>query len=96
MGVEAWRGTCLLVGKDEQDGIAQLVLGQHAGKLLAGLAHTLAIVRVDHEDQTWRWNEPGVLCTRERKRPLRSKKKTQTNGMKCRQPATKLLRETVN
>ena len=44
--------TNLLVGKDEQHGITELVLLQHARKLLAGLAHTLAIVAVHHKDQT--------------------------------------------
>ena len=46
--------TNLLVGKDEHDGVAQLVLGQHARQLLAGLADTLPVVAVDHKDQALR------------------------------------------
>lgn len=45
-------GQILLVGEDEKDGVTQLVLGEHTHQLLARLTHTLAIVRVDHEDQT--------------------------------------------
>lgn len=43
-------GQILLVGEDEQQGIAQLVLVEHALKLLARLGHTLAVVGVDDED----------------------------------------------
>lgn len=40
----------LLVGKDEQDGIPQLILVEHALELLTGLDDTVAIVAVDDED----------------------------------------------
>lgn len=43
----------LLVGEDEEDGIAELVLGQHAGKLFPSLADPLAVIAVDHEDEAW-------------------------------------------
>jgi hypothetical protein len=45
-------GQILLVGKDQQDGISQLVLVQHALQLLAGLDDTVTIVAVDNEDDT--------------------------------------------
>lgn len=41
----------LLVGEDEEHGLPELVLGQHAHQLVPGLAHALAVVRVHHEDQ---------------------------------------------
>jgi hypothetical protein len=43
-------GQILLVGEDEQHGVPQLVLVQHALQLLAGLDDTVAIVAVDDED----------------------------------------------
>lgn len=43
-------GKILLVGKDEEEGVAKLILIEHALKLLAGLSYTLAIVGVDYED----------------------------------------------
>lgn len=45
-------GQILLVGEDQKVGIAQLVLVQHALQLLPGLNDTIAIVRVDDEDDT--------------------------------------------
>lgn len=45
-------GKILLVGEDQQAGVAQLVLVQHALKLLTGLDDTIAIVAVDDEDDT--------------------------------------------
>ena len=45
-------GQILLVGKDQQNGVPQLVLVQHALQLLAGLDDTVAIVAVDDEDDT--------------------------------------------
>lgn len=45
-------GQILLVGEDQEVGIAQLVLVQHALQLLPGLNDTIAIVRVDDEDDT--------------------------------------------
>ena len=44
----------LLVGEDQEHGLAQLVLVQHAVQLVAGLADTVAIVRVDDENQALR------------------------------------------
>ena len=43
-------GQILLVGKDQEDGVAELVLVEHALQLLAGLDDKVAIVGVDHED----------------------------------------------
>lgn len=40
----------LLVGKDQEDSVAELVLVEHALQLLAGLDDTVAIVGVDDED----------------------------------------------
>lgn len=40
----------LLVGEDEEKGITELILIEHALKLLTGLGHTLAIVGIDHKD----------------------------------------------
>lgn len=42
----------LLVGEDEQDGISQLILVEHALELLSGLDDTIPIVAVDDEDDT--------------------------------------------
>ena len=47
-------GQVLLVGEDEQDGLAQLILVQHAMQLVARLTHAVTIVRVDDEDDTLR------------------------------------------
>ena len=44
----------LFVGEDEEDGVAQLVLLEHAMQLVARLADALAVVRVDDEDETLR------------------------------------------
>lgn len=46
----------LLVGKDEQEGVSELVLVEHTLQLLASLGNTLSVVRVDDED-----NSLGVL-----------------------------------
>jgi len=46
----------LLVGENQQNGIPQLVLVQHALELLSGLDDTVAIIAVDDED-----NSLGVL-----------------------------------
>lgn len=40
----------LLVGKDQEQSVTELVLIQHTLQLLAGLDHTIAIVAVDDED----------------------------------------------
>ena len=40
----------LLVGEDEEVGVAELILIEHALELLTSLGHTLAIVGVDDED----------------------------------------------
>lgn len=45
-------GQVLLVGKDQEESVTELVLVEHALQLLAGLGDTLAVVRVDHEDDT--------------------------------------------
>jgi hypothetical protein len=45
-------GQILLVGKDQEKSIPQLVLVQHALELLTGLNNTVAIVAVDDEDDT--------------------------------------------
>lgn len=42
----------LLVGENQEQGIPELVLVQHALQLLAGLNDTVSIVAVDHEDDT--------------------------------------------
>lgn len=44
----------LLVGKHEQDRVAQLVLIQHALEFLARLVDTVAVVRVDDKDDALR------------------------------------------
>ena len=45
-------GQILLVGEDEEKGITELVLVEHALELLTGLDDTVAIVGVDDEDDT--------------------------------------------
>jgi len=45
-------GKILLVGKDKEESVAELILVQHAQKLIAGLIDTITIVRVDHENDT--------------------------------------------
>jgi hypothetical protein len=45
-------GQILLVGKDQEESIPQLVLVQHALQLLARLNNTIAIVAVNDEDDT--------------------------------------------
>lgn len=42
----------LLVGENQEQGIPELILVQHALQLLAGLDNTVPIVAVDHEDDT--------------------------------------------
>lgn len=54
-------GQILLVREHQQQRIAQLVLVQHALQLLARLGHTLAIVRVDDENDALRVLE---VCSR--------------------------------
>lgn len=49
--MEAYR-QILLVGKDKEESIPELVLVQHALELLARLDNTVAIVAVDDEDDT--------------------------------------------
>lgn len=43
-------GKILLIGKDEKDGISQLVLVEHSLQFFAGLDDTVAIVAVDDKD----------------------------------------------
>ena len=45
-------GKILLVGEDQEDGVPQLILVQHALQLLTGLDDTVAIVGVNNEDDT--------------------------------------------
>jgi len=47
-------GKILLVGEDQQDGIPQLILVEHALQFLPSLDDTIAIVAVDDEDDTWK------------------------------------------
>jgi hypothetical protein len=47
-------GQVLLVGKDEEHGVPELVLVQHPLKLLARFVHTITIVGVDDEDDSLR------------------------------------------
>lgn len=42
----------LLVGKDEEKGVAELILIQHALQFFPSLDDTVAIVAVDNEDDT--------------------------------------------
>ena len=44
----------LLVGKDEEHRVAELVLAEHPVQLVARLADAVAVVRVDDEDQALR------------------------------------------
>lgn len=44
----------LLVGKDEEEGVSQLVLVQHPLQLLSCLADSLSVVRVDDKDDALR------------------------------------------
>lgn len=44
--------TNLFVGKYQQYGISELVLGQHAHEFFASLTNTLTIVAVHDKDQT--------------------------------------------
>ena len=43
----------LLVGEDQKNGIAQLILCQHPHQLLSSLVDALAVVAVHHEDQPY-------------------------------------------
>ena len=58
-------GEILLVGKDEQEGVAELILIEHALQLLAGLRDTFPVVGVDDEDDALRVLE---VCGRVRER----------------------------
>ena len=42
----------LLVCKDEEKGIAEFILVEHALKFFTGLDNTISIVGIDHEDDT--------------------------------------------
>ena len=48
---EAYR-QILLVGKDQQECVSELILVQHTLQLLTSLHHTVAIVAVDNENDT--------------------------------------------
>lgn len=43
-------GKILLVGEDQENGVSELVLVEHALEFLSGLDDTVAIVGVDNED----------------------------------------------
>ena len=58
-------GQILLVGEDEEEGVAELVLVEHALQLLAGLRDTFPVVGVDDEDDALRVLE---VCGRVRER----------------------------
>jgi hypothetical protein len=45
-------GQILLVGENQENGVAQLILVEHALELLTGLNNTVTIVGVDDEDDT--------------------------------------------
>ena len=45
-------GQILLVGEHEEEGVPELVLVEHAVKLIAGLSNTLAIVGINNEDDS--------------------------------------------
>ena len=45
-------GEILLVGEDEEDGVAELILGKHLLELITGLSDTSRVVGVDDEDNT--------------------------------------------
>ncbi len=45
-------GKILLVGKDQEDGVAELILVEHALEFLASLDDTVTIVAVDDEDDS--------------------------------------------
>lgn len=45
-------GQILLVGEDEQERIAQLVLVEHPLQFLACLGYTFSVIRVDDENDT--------------------------------------------
>ena len=47
-------GKILLVGKDEKDRVAELVLVQHSVQFVACRIDTVRIIRIDHKDQTLR------------------------------------------
>ena len=47
-------GKILLVGEDEEESVAELVLVEHPLQLLACLRHTLPVVGIDDEDDTLR------------------------------------------
>jgi hypothetical protein len=43
-------GQILLVGENQENGIPELILVQHALQLLSGLNNTIAIIAIDDED----------------------------------------------
>jgi hypothetical protein len=49
--VDAYR-QILLVGKDKENGIPELILVQHTLELLSGLDDTITIIAIDDEDDT--------------------------------------------
>ena len=59
-------GEMLLVGKDKQEGVAELVLVEHPLELLTSLRNTFPIVGVDNEDDALRVLEVCVAGDRVR------------------------------
>jgi len=47
-------GQILLIGENQEEGVAQLILTQHSCQLLLGLDDTFAVVAVHHEDEALR------------------------------------------
>ncbi len=45
-------GKILFVGEAQEHGVAELVLVEHAVKLITGLTDTIAIIAIHDEDQT--------------------------------------------
>lgn len=43
-------GQILFVGENEQNGVTELVLSQHAMEFIAGLANTISVVAIDDKD----------------------------------------------
>ena len=59
-------GQILLVGEHQEEGVAQLVLVQHTVKLLTCLRNTLAVIRVNNEDDTLRVLEVYTVAMEEK------------------------------
>lgn len=62
--------TYLLVGKDEEHSLPELVLGEHSHQLVPGFTNSLTIVRIDYENETL-----GVLEVMAPQRPEKERVK---------------------